>query len=100
MAVHTRAFINAFVMTQSGYHPQNNLAKFGYTLDMKVRNFKNFYILGYRLQLLIKKIRFDFFFLQNKGLISSQRGAIIIGGNLGLLFLKNPFLLMFFTVAA
>ncbi len=36
--------------SQSGDHPENNLAKFGYIVDMKVRNFffkKNFYILGY-----------------------------------------------------
>ncbi len=68
-------------MPQSGHHPENNLAKFGYILDMKVRNLKkNFYILSYLLELLIKKIRFELFFLQNKGLIISQKRAII-GGN-------------------
>jgi hypothetical protein len=28
----------ACLMTRSGHHPENNLAKFGYILDMKVRN--------------------------------------------------------------
>jgi hypothetical protein len=33
---------------QSGHHPENNLAKFGYILDMKNRKrTESFYILGY-----------------------------------------------------
>jgi hypothetical protein len=43
---------------QSGYHSENNLAKFGYILDMKVGKKKkkrgSFYILGYLLELIIK----------------------------------------------
>jgi hypothetical protein len=27
-----------FVTTQSGHYPENNLAKFGYIVDMKLRN--------------------------------------------------------------
>jgi len=84
-------------MTQSGHHPENNLTKFGYILDIKVGNFlKNFYIIGYLLELLIKKFRFDLFFLQIKGLIISQKHGII-GGNF---FYEKSFVLMFFTVAA
>jgi hypothetical protein len=41
---------------------KNNLAKFGYKLDMKVEK-KSFYILGYLLELKIKIWRFGTFFL-------------------------------------
>jgi hypothetical protein len=85
-------------MTQSGHHPENNLAKFGYIVDMKVRNLKK--------KLLYcclptgtshkKKFTFDLFFLQNKGHIISQKRAII-GGNF---VYEKSFVLMFFTVAA
>jgi hypothetical protein len=47
--------------SQSGNHSQNNLAKFGYALDMKVgkiKNKKSFYILCYLLELIKKKRRF------------------------------------------
>jgi hypothetical protein len=42
--------------SQSGDHPENNLAKLGYILDMKVeKKQKAFYIFGYLLKLIIKK---------------------------------------------
>jgi hypothetical protein len=40
--------------SQSSDHSQNNLAKFGYALDMKVGKKESFYILGYLLELIIK----------------------------------------------
>jgi hypothetical protein len=44
-----------FVIRQSGNHPENNLAKFGYILDMNAgQKPKSFYILGYLLELVIK----------------------------------------------
>jgi len=43
------------VICQSGNHPENNLGKFGYILDIKVgQKPKSFYILGYLLELVIK----------------------------------------------
>jgi hypothetical protein len=42
--------------SQSGDHPEKNLAKFGYILDMKIgkRKTESFYILGYLLELIIE----------------------------------------------
>jgi len=41
--------------SQSGHHPENDLAKFGYMLDMKVeKKSESFYILGYLLEFIIK----------------------------------------------
>jgi hypothetical protein len=42
--------------SQSGDHPESNLAKFSYILDTKVGKTKKnpFYILGYLLELIIK----------------------------------------------
>jgi hypothetical protein len=55
--------------SESGDYPENNLAKLGYILDMKVeKKQKAFYIFGYLLKLIIKKL-----------------------GNLGHFSLKNPF---------
>jgi hypothetical protein len=43
--------------SQSGHHSQNNLAKFGYILDMKVgKTRESFYILGFLLQLTHKSL--------------------------------------------
>jgi hypothetical protein len=77
------------MMTQSGHPPENNLAKFGYIPNMKVGNLKTFGSLGYLLELVIKKIRLDLLFLQNKGLIISQRGPSL-EAIWALFFLKNP----------
>jgi hypothetical protein len=58
--------------SQSGDHPKNNLAKYGYILDMKVgkkrgkKKFKkSFHILGYLLELIIQIWRFGKKDLQN-----------------------------------
>jgi len=41
--------------SQSDNHPENNLAKFGYIIDMKIRKkTESFYILSYLLQIIIK----------------------------------------------
>jgi hypothetical protein len=45
--------------SQSGDHPENNLAKFGYILDIKLEKIKSFYILGYLLELIVKIWRFE-----------------------------------------
>jgi hypothetical protein len=53
---------------QSGDHPESNLAKFGYILDMKVEGKKkpeSFYVIGYLIELVIKIWQFGFIFLQN-----------------------------------
>jgi hypothetical protein len=55
--------------SQSGNHPENNLAKFCYILNMKlekkVKKSWPFYIFGYLLELIITIRWSDFFFLQN-----------------------------------
>ncbi len=57
-------FINLEVPSDD--HSENNLAKFGYIIDMKVskqnknkKNKKSFYILGYLLELIIQIWRFE-----------------------------------------
>jgi hypothetical protein len=53
--------------SQSGHHPENNLAKFGYILDMKLGKKKILSIfLGYLLELIIKVWRFGFSFFPLK----------------------------------
>jgi len=42
----TRVFLRILWHSQSGRHSQNNLAKFGYILDMKVEKKNSFYIFG------------------------------------------------------
>jgi hypothetical protein len=52
---------------QSGNHPENNLAKFGYILDIKVgQKPKSFYILGYLLELVQKIWRIWAIFFHEK----------------------------------
>jgi hypothetical protein len=46
--------LRIFLCSQSGNHSENNLAKFGYVLDMEVEKKKFFYILGYLLEPIIK----------------------------------------------
>jgi len=50
------SFLRILWCSQSGDHPENNLAKFGYILDMKIgkRKTESFYILSYLLELIIK----------------------------------------------
>ncbi len=56
--------------SQSGFHPENNLAKFGYILGYQTRKAKqnplSFCIIGYLLKLIIKIWWFKFLFLQKK----------------------------------
>jgi len=49
-------FLRILWCSWSGHHPENNLAKFGYIIDMKVYIFKikSFFILGYLLKGIIK----------------------------------------------
>jgi hypothetical protein len=54
-----------------GNHPKNNLAKFGYIIDVKVgekQKTESFYVLGYLLELIIKTWEFGgvFFFFPLK----------------------------------
>jgi hypothetical protein len=60
-----QGFFFNFVMIQwSDNHLQDDLARFGYRLDMKVeKNSESFYILGYLLELIIKISLFENFFL-------------------------------------
>jgi hypothetical protein len=52
------SFKNVVIIIRS----KNNLAKFGYILDMKVeRKKESLYILGYLLELIIKIWQFGFF---------------------------------------
>jgi len=54
------SFKNVVIIIRS----KNNLAKFGYILDMKVeRKKESLYILGYLLELIIKIWQFGFFIL-------------------------------------
>jgi len=47
--------------SQSGDHPENNLSKFGYILDMKLaKKTESFDVLGYLLEFIIKLWRFGF----------------------------------------
>jgi hypothetical protein len=49
----------------NGNHSKDDLARFGYKLDMKVeRKPDSFYILGYLLELMIKMWNLDYFFLR------------------------------------
>jgi len=55
-----------FLISQSGNHPENNLAKFGYIIDMKVeKNIGSFYILGYLLEVIVRLWQFQIFEFQN-----------------------------------
>jgi hypothetical protein len=52
---HTWFLLRILWCSQSDNHPENNLAKFGYIIDMKIRKqIESFYILGYLLQVIIK----------------------------------------------
>jgi hypothetical protein len=63
--------------SQSGHYPENNLAKFGYILDMKVeKNSKSLYILGYLLELIIKIWRFGIFFLFSLGHFFHEKSCV------------------------
>jgi len=47
-------------------HPEDDLARFGHILDVKVeKKLETFYILGYLLKLLMKIWRFGFFCFRN-----------------------------------
>jgi hypothetical protein len=63
--------------SQSGHHPENNLAKFGYILDMKVeKKSKSFYVLGYLLELIIKIWRFGKKFLLSLGHLFHEKSCV------------------------
>jgi hypothetical protein len=49
-------YLSTLWCSQSGHHPENNWAKFGYILDMKVgpKKIESFYVLGYLLELIFK----------------------------------------------
>jgi hypothetical protein len=51
--------LRILLCSQSGDHPENNLAKFGYILDIKLEKIKSFSILRYLLELFIKIWRFE-----------------------------------------
>jgi hypothetical protein len=58
--------LRIFWCSQSGNHPENNLAKFGYIIDMKVeKNIGSFYILGYLLEVIVRLWQFQIFEFQN-----------------------------------
>jgi hypothetical protein len=58
------------VIRQIGNHPENNLGKFGYILDIKVgQKPKSFYSLGYLLELVIKIWRIWAIFFHKKSFV-------------------------------
>ncbi len=62
---HTWFLLRILWCSQSDNHPENNLAKFGYIIDMKIRKQTiSFYILGYLLEVSIKVWQFGIFKFQ------------------------------------
>jgi hypothetical protein len=67
---HALLMVKILWCSQSGDLPENNLAKFGYVIDMKFGRGKKkktefFYVLGYLLELIIKIWRFlELFFFK------------------------------------
>jgi hypothetical protein len=62
-----------FLCSQSDDHSQNNFAKFGYILDIKVeKKIESFYIRGYIVEPMFKSGEFGSFFFHEKSLVQVE----------------------------